>query len=74
MSLTNGIVNKKDEIYRIYDLFASQGTFTRDVFAYFLIEKIMCSIFDAPLQISEEEISFYSYFVKEKVLQKKSSF
>lgn len=70
VSLTSGIYDNKDFVNKIYNIYEQQSYFNKNVFFYYLCEKIMCSIYDAPLQMKDEEFEFYNIFIKEKMCEK----
>ena len=70
MSLTNGIINRKEDINKVYDICKEQQYFNKNVFIYYLIEKVICSIYDAPNDIGDDVINFYINFIKEKLIAK----
>ena len=71
MSLTNGIIDRENEIETIYRLFQKTPYYEQTTFLYYLIEKLLCSIHDAPDQISDEEIHFFQNFIKNQLEKKK---
>lgn len=71
MSLTNGIIDRGEEIEKIFSLFQKTPHYDSITFLYYLIEKLLCSIHDAPDQIREEEITFYQNFIKNQLEKKK---
>ena len=71
MSLTNGIVDREDEIEKIFELFKNNPNYNETTFLYYLTEKLLCSIHDAPEQISNKEIDFFKNFIESKLSKNK---
>lgn len=71
MSLTNGIINREEEIDTIFNLFQQTPHYDKKAFLYYLIEKLLCSIHDAPEQTSKEEIFFFKNFIKNQLSNNK---
>ena len=63
--------NKYENIEKLYVIICRNKYFDKGVFLYYLTEKLMCSIHDAPEQISDQEIYYYIEFILSKMNEKK---
>ena len=62
-SLTNGIYNNNELFKEIYKLFKSNKFYNEEAFIYYLVEKLLSTIYTANNQIEDDEINFYIEFI-----------
>ena len=63
-SCTNCIFQNKELYLKIFEVFKNNRFFKLNNFCYYLIEKLLCSIYVAPNEIDLQQIKFYIDFVK----------
>ncbi len=71
-SITNTFFKREKDVLELYDLYSKNKYFEEKIFLYYLTEKLMCSIHDAPSQITDEEIIFYTHLIKKKLRKKEN--
>lgn len=69
-SLTNGIYKNNVLYKKIFEIFVSNKYYDKEIFLYYLTEKLLTSIYVASNQISDDEIEFYIKFIKENFYKK----
>ena len=62
-SCTNGIYKDKQLFLNIYKLFCNNQFFKKKNFCFYLIEKLLCSIFVAADELADEQIDTYIEFI-----------
>jgi len=72
-SLTNGIYVNSELCNKIFEMYSSSYFYNQDIFIYYLIEKLLTSIYIAKEQVLDEEINFYIDFIK-KIYSKENNF
>lgn len=65
VSLTNGIYKDEIKVNKIFELYEQNMYYNESNFNYYLLEKVLSSMYTAPSEISTEEISFYISFIEE---------
>lgn len=64
-SLTNSIYKNTEEFNQIFSIFENNRYYQKDIFLYYLIEKLFSTIYTAKDQVDDEEINFYITFIKQ---------
>ena len=71
-SLTNSIYKNAYEFYNIFLIFKNNKYYDKEIFLYYLTEKLFSTIYTAKDQIDDNEIEFYIKFIKDNFYELKN--